>query len=195
MSSVMTSSTSLSLIGRLRDETTRDAAWREFVARYGGLLYHWCRQWGLQASDAEDTAQETLLIILQEIQGFELRPDATFRGWMRTIAQNAWYRLIHRRDRRREDPVETVAGLAARDDLIERFEAMARDELVERAMSQVQAQVDPLAWRAFVLTSLEQRPGVEVAIELGQTPSWVYQARSRIRKQIRQAFAELDREE
>ena len=52
----MASSTSVSLIARLRDQD--GDAWQRLVKLYGPLVYRWCREAGLQASDATDVGQE-----------------------------------------------------------------------------------------------------------------------------------------
>jgi hypothetical protein len=109
------------------------------------------------------------------------------------IATYAWNHLVERDLRRQVGDDSGLTDLAARDDLLGRFDALARQELLDRAMTLVRRQADPLAWHAFELTSQEHRSGVEVAQTLGQTPSWVYQARSRIRRQIQQTMRALDR--
>lgn len=133
------------------------------------MLDQWCQQWSLQASDPEDTAHETLLILLQVFQNFEFWPDATFRDRMRLIAQNAWYRLISHQSQRRASDDDALTGLQARDDLVERFAAMGRQELLERAKERVQRRIAPLAWSDFVLTCLDPNDCAEVAHELGRT--------------------------
>ena len=46
------SPTSASLLARLGDAPRDQAAWRQFVQRYGGQIYGWCRHWKLQEADA-----------------------------------------------------------------------------------------------------------------------------------------------
>jgi WD40 repeat protein len=52
--------TSPTLLGRLRRSPADQAAWAEFVDRYGPRIYAWCRHWGLQEADAQDVAQAVL---------------------------------------------------------------------------------------------------------------------------------------
>ena len=42
------------------------AAWGEFVRRYGGLIYRWCRQRRLQDADAQDVTQTILLRVARQ---------------------------------------------------------------------------------------------------------------------------------
>jgi hypothetical protein len=46
--------TSLTLRGRLRRNPKDQAAWSEFVARYGPRILQRCRGWRFQESDAQD---------------------------------------------------------------------------------------------------------------------------------------------
>ena len=55
------SGTSVTLLGRLREDPKDQAAWNDFVARYQPKILQWCRGWGLQESDANDVTQAVLL--------------------------------------------------------------------------------------------------------------------------------------
>ena len=48
------SRTSVTLLGRLRQDPKDQAAWNDFVARYQPKILEWCRGWRLQESDAHD---------------------------------------------------------------------------------------------------------------------------------------------
>ncbi len=188
-------STAPSLLGRLRREETRDAAWREFVDRYGCLLYQWFAQWGLQPNDADDVAQDTLLIILRTIQESPFEPQTTLRGWMHTIARRTWSQFVERQQRTQRESAggaERLMSLEARDDLIRRFEDLARQELFERAQELVRQRVGPDAWQVFALTCLEHRSADEVAQALGMTLNHLYVTRSRVKALLRQTIQTLD---
>jgi len=49
--------TSPTLLGRLRQQPSDQAAWEQFVDRYGRLILAWCRQARLQDADIEDVTQ------------------------------------------------------------------------------------------------------------------------------------------
>src|SRR5881409_1150777 len=93
------SPTSTSLLGRLRNAPTDQAAWREFVRRYGGQIYGWCRHWGLQESDAQDVTQDVLLKLAAKMRAFTYDPARSFRGWLRTLAHHAWSDFLESRRR------------------------------------------------------------------------------------------------
>src|SRR5438552_17230363 len=53
--------TSPTLLGRLRQQPSDQAAWEQFVERYGRLILAWCRQARLQDADTEDVTQIVLI--------------------------------------------------------------------------------------------------------------------------------------
>ena len=64
--------------------------------------------------------------------------------------------------------------------------------LVSRAYAVVHARVEPQTWEAFRLTACENRPGEEVAAELGMSVTAVFKAKSRVLAFIRQEVRRLD---
>src|SRR5437016_12857723 len=91
--------TSASLLARLRQAPADQQAWGQFVRRYGGQIYGWCRHWGLQEADAEDVTQAVLLRLAEKMRGFAYDPARSFRGWLRTLAQHAWSDYVEGRRR------------------------------------------------------------------------------------------------
>src|SRR5947207_8486533 len=90
MDSASGSRTSPTLLGRLREAPTDQAAWDEFVERYGRKIYAWCRQWNLQEADAEDVTQNVLLKLAEKMQTFDYDRERSFRAWLKTVTRNAW---------------------------------------------------------------------------------------------------------
>jgi RNA polymerase sigma-70 factor (ECF subfamily) len=181
---VSDSVTSTSLLIRLRQTPLDQAAWSQFVQRYGRRVHNWCRRFGLQEADAEDVTQTVLLKLLLAMQTFRYDPALKFRAWLKTVTHHAWQDLI--RSRRvvatggqpaADDPLET---LLARDDLAARLEAEYQQELVERALERVRPRVQPQTWDAFRLTAFDGLSGAEVASRLGMPVTSVYKARSNI---------------
>ena len=79
--------TSTSLLQRIRCRDQQ--AWQRLVEWYGPLVYGWCRHWGMQQCDAQDTIQEVFRVVAAEIEGFRKDGAAgTFRGWLWTIAKH-----------------------------------------------------------------------------------------------------------
>src|ERR1041384_3848949 len=82
--------TRLTLLLQLRQAPSDQAGWEIFVERYGRHIYRWCRQWKLQDADAEDVTQDILLKLTQKLRAFTYDPSRGFRGWLKTVAYNAW---------------------------------------------------------------------------------------------------------
>ncbi len=68
------STTSFSLLLRLGRAPSDQAAWEEFVDRYGAKIYAWCRAWRLQDADAQDVTQAVLAQARRAVTPVCLRP-------------------------------------------------------------------------------------------------------------------------
>src|SRR5262249_20424961 len=84
------SQTTPTLLGRLQQAPSDQAAWSEFVDRYGPRIYRWCRHWGLQENDAEEVTQIVLIKLVEKLRTFRYDPARSFRGWLRTLTYHAW---------------------------------------------------------------------------------------------------------
>src|SRR3954470_24559076 len=78
------------LLAQLRQAPSDQAGWDEFVECYGRHIYRWCRQWKLQDADAGALPQDILLKLTQKLRAFAYDPSRSFRGWLKTVAHNAW---------------------------------------------------------------------------------------------------------
>src|SRR5262245_14016705 len=188
------SQTSVTLLGRLRQEGTDQAAWVEFVRRYGPKICGWCRQWALQESDAQDVAQEVLLKLAAKLRSFTYDPSRSFRGWLKTLTHHAWCDFVESRRRGGDGRIawEQLESLAAGQDLLQRLDEDFDRELADEAMARVQVRVAPHTWQAFRLTAVEDLSGAEAAERLSMTVAMVFIAKSRVQKMVR---AEIERME
>ena len=84
-----TSTTSITLLNRIRANREDETAWRDFVKRYGTRIYQWCQNRKLQPNDAEDVTQDVLLKLAIQFEKFEYDPNRSFRGWLRRVTENA----------------------------------------------------------------------------------------------------------
>jgi RNA polymerase sigma-70 factor (ECF subfamily) len=185
------------LLGRLRQDPTDQAAWDEFVERYGRHIYRWCRQWRLQDADAEDVTQDILLKLAQKLRTFVYDPARSFRGWLKTVAHHAWRDFV---DGRRPAPAATgdshvselIQSLEAREDLVRKLEEAFDHELLEAAKVQVRLRVAPHTWEAFRLVALEGLPVAEVAERVHMQVAMVYVAKSKVQKMLQEEIAKLE---
>jgi RNA polymerase sigma-70 factor (ECF subfamily) len=94
MSVATNSVTSTTLLVRLQQSPSDEAAWAEFVERYGQRIHGWCLNWGLQEADAQDVSQTVLLKLLKAVQDFRYDPEQKFRAWLKTVTHHAWRDLV-----------------------------------------------------------------------------------------------------
>jgi RNA polymerase sigma-70 factor (ECF subfamily) len=191
-------STSITLLSRLRHCPTDEAAWQEFVRRYGPTIGRWCRRWGLQDADADDVTQNVLLRLAKQLRGFEYRAPGRFRAWLRRVAHGAWCDYL---DSGRPPGAagsgdsnvhQLLHSVAARDDFLQHLEEEATRQLLQEAMEQVRPRVQAQTWEAFRLVALEGLSGAEAAARLQMSPGGVYVARCRVQKMLQDEMARLD---
>jgi RNA polymerase sigma factor (sigma-70 family) len=190
-------STRPSLLIRLRDDSANEQAWDQFVELYGRQILTWCRQWQLQEADAQDVTQMVLLKLVKHLPGFVYDPARSFRGWLRTLTENAWKDFIADQQRGGRGSGDSGVGsllqsLQARDDLVKLLEQAYDQELLALAMSDVRQRVQEHTWNAFQLTALEHVPAEEVAERLGMRIATVYRARSVVQNMLRESVAARD---
>ena len=188
--------TSATLLGRLRRCPVDEAAWGEFVDRYGPRIYAWCRAWHLQEADAQDVTQAVLVRLAEKMRSFEYDPRRSFRGWLKTLARHAWDDLRQAHGRHAPGTgdtrvLEQLHTLEARDDLATQLAQEFDQELLEEAMARVQLRVQPHTWEAFRLTAQEGLSGAEAAARLGMKVATVFVARGKVQNLLREEVRRL----
>jgi RNA polymerase sigma-70 factor (ECF subfamily) len=189
--------TSPTLLGRLGQEPTNQAAWEEFVERYGRRIYAWCRQWGLQDADAQDVTQMVLTRLAQRLRTFAYDSSGSFRGWLRTLTHHAWCDFVAARERpgrgSGDSAVEScLHTVEARADLLAVLEEAFDRELFDEASARVRLRVSPRIWDAFRLTALEGQSGAEAAAQLGMQIAAVFKAKSRVQRLLQEEVRKLE---
>jgi RNA polymerase sigma factor (sigma-70 family) len=190
------SATDVTLLARLGRDPHDQAAWGDFVGRYGPKILLWCRRWNLQEADAEDVTQDVLLKLNSRMASFSYEASGSFRAWLKTLAHHAWRDLVDERRRAGIGSGESRMGaflesLEAGDDLAEELQEEFRRELMDRAMVRVKARVASRAWEAFRLTALGGWSGAATAAQLRMKVAQVYLAKSRITKRIQAEIRKL----
>jgi RNA polymerase sigma-70 factor (ECF subfamily) len=173
------------------------AAWAEFIDRYGRKIYGWCLRWGLRREDAQDVTQVVLLKLVRRMKDFTYDPTRRFRAWLKTVTHHAWRDFV---DGRHSTPIARggdagwaqLQCLAARDDLSRELEGLFDLELLETAMQRVRQRAAPHTWMAFSMTAVEGIPAPEVARRLGMKVSRVWAARSVIQQRLQEECRRLE---
>lgn len=177
-----------SLVVRLQ---RREAiAWNQWVELYSPLVFSWCREMGLDSTNASDVMQEVFLAVDRNISRYRKIPGQAFRGWMWTITRNK----IRDFARRKLRQFEATGGSSAHQVLLQRAES---DEVVEptsdreshqllhRALEQIKPLIAPHTWEAFWRSVVHGEPTAQIAADLSLTPNSVRQARSRVLRRLR----------
>jgi RNA polymerase sigma factor (sigma-70 family) len=186
------SRTSITLLQRVSRSSDDPAAWDEFDRQYRPKFHQWCRGWGVQEADAEDVTQLVLSKLLKVLGGFKYDPTRSFRGWLKTVARHVWSDLRERPDHVAVASDSLILSVEAHADLQARLEATYDFELLELAMNNVRARVEPTTWEAFQLTAIEGLSAAEAAQRLVVAVGNVYVAKHRVQKLLQQEIADLE---
>ena len=188
------SKTSPTLLGRLAVAPPDQAAWSEFVDRYGPRILLWCRAWGLQEADTLDTSQAVLAKLSVQLRTFRYDRSRSFRGWLRSVVRTAVRDALAARrltGTGTTDMLERMASVEARDDLVRRLDEEFDLELLEVATAIVRARVTAKSWGAYQLTAVEGRAASQVAEMLGMRVGAVYQAKSSVIQMLQDEVRKL----
>ncbi len=197
MASEVSTSTNPTLLHRLRLHPTDEAAWRQFVDRYGKQIYSWCRRWKLQDADASDVTQGVLLKLARRLQTFEYDPRQSFRAWLQTITRHALHDFYAARasgpaTASEAEAVDALLGVESRDDLLARLQSVFDLELLEAARLRVRLRVQSHTWQAYQLTAEQDVSADEAARRLGLAITAVYAAKCRVLKMLQDEIAALE---
>jgi RNA polymerase sigma-70 factor (ECF subfamily) len=198
MDAACSSSTSPTLLGRLRQDPADAQAWSTFVLRYGPRIHAWCRQWRLQEADAQDVTQDVLVKLVARLRTFRYDRAGSFRGWLKTVTYHAWRDSLHRRQRAGQGSGDSAVlaalhSLEAGEDLTRRLEQEFDLELLEEAAARVRLRVQPHTWEAYRLLTEESLTVAEVAGRLGMQVAMVFVARSKVKRMLREQVRHLER--
>lgn len=177
-----------SLLLRLADASD-GVAWREFLEVYERAIFRFACSRGLQPADAEDVTQRVLAAVVDKVQSWEPEVNrGSFGAWLfrvtRNLAAKTWNdRMTQPLQYDELDAPEAIPGVSASDATL--FQTEYRRALFHWAADRVRDQVQPVTWRAFWLTAVEQQAASSVAKELHISVASVYTAKCRMLSRIR----------
>jgi RNA polymerase sigma factor (sigma-70 family) len=188
--------TSVTLLGRLSRLPYDQAAWGDFVARYGRQIHHWCRRWELRQADAEDVTQMVLLILARRMRTFAYDPAGSFRAWLKTVTQRAIGDFLEAQENAsrgngQNSVLHVIENMEARQDLEQRLAEEFDLELLEEARARVRLRVEPTTWRAYRLMMERGWSGARVAAELGLKVAAVFVYAGRVRAKLQAEIRRL----
>jgi RNA polymerase sigma-70 factor, ECF subfamily len=170
--------------------------WREFDSIYRPMLFAFLGKQGLPQRDASDIVQDIFVKLLGKIQTYD-REQCKFRTWLFAVAHHA---LVDHA-RRRATYKKALDGWAANmlsaspsDSLkmAEEWVKLHRSKILKYALESVRDRTKPKSWACFEQRLLRDRPGVEIAAELGIEPSTVFVNAHRVLMRVRAVCQEFD---
>jgi RNA polymerase sigma factor (sigma-70 family) len=174
-----------SLLIRLRDSQDDDA-WRSFSHLYGPLIFSFLRRRSLQDQDAAEVMQESLLQISKSIQNFSYQPErGRFRAWVNCVVRSKlceFYRKQQRQPRLQPLTLESVSASACEGV----WNDVWMEHVVSAALARVQQRLQGPTWTAFRRVWLEFANPADVAGELDRDIAWIYLAKSRGLRMLRE---------
>jgi RNA polymerase sigma-70 factor (ECF subfamily) len=184
------SATRPSLLLRIRKPDDAEA-WETFVRVYGPLIYRHCRGRGLQDADAAEVTQEVLLQVSRSIRRFDYRPDyGRFRDWLGTLTRQRINRFLKRKAGRIEAQADSLDAAGIEDIAAPEHDTQWTEEfqahILKTALVRVRPHFEEHTWQAFQGVWLEGQSATDVAAALGQKLEWVYMAKSRVLKRLRE---------
>ncbi len=188
--------TSLTLIERVQKFPPDGEAWDEFVRRYHPMIRAWCVKWGLQASDADDVAQDVLVKLMTAMRNFRYDPSRSFHGWLKTVTHHALSDFLAGRGK---EPGQVATDLSianlveASDDLKRELESLFDRDLFQMALRRVQKRVKPVTWESFRLMALEGLSGQQAGEQLQIPVAHVFVAKNRVQKLLQEEIKIMKR--
>ena len=171
-------------------------AWHRLVSVFGPIVYRWCRASSVPASDAPDVVQEVFATVARGISDFERQKSAgSFRSWLATITRSRTADYFRRAAKQQAAAGGTEAMLAmqrhaeAVDSTI--THANLQSTISHQLLAQTKTEFEPSTWDAFWQTTIEGKSAGEVAQSTGLSRASVYQAKSRVLRNLRQRMVEL----
>lgn len=189
--------TSVGFLERLTVESDSDS-WQRLVDLYSPLIYGWLRRYSVPHQDADDLAQNVLLVVLRELPAFRHNGRVgSFRAWLRKITSNRlrafWVAQKHRSlPAGGSSFVNMLEQLEDPNSGISRLWNQEHDQyLAERLLQLIEPEFEPSTWRAFCRVVKDGQSAPVAANELGLSVNAVLIAKSRVLKRLREEARDL----
>jgi RNA polymerase sigma-70 factor (ECF subfamily) len=197
-----TSATLLDAVG----SSDSEAAWRRFVKVYEPMLYRWLRIRGMPDHLATEVLSDVFLKLVGHMSHFVYDNSGSFRGWLRTVTENAANDLEKKAYRRYERVVDfqnpTVSFRCSRlaGDMAEPLEEFLEEmdfhvRLANVVVERVRKRISLKTWEAFYLTEVQGESCEDVGMRLNMKPGSVYVARFRVRNYLRTEAEKMQAED
>lgn len=191
------SNTSLTLLELIKQDDD-PLAWQRMVNLYHPLLIQWIKRLGGREEDADDLAQEVLLIVTKKLSEFEHAGRVgAFRSWLKNIARNCLLKFW--REKKGQ-----LAGTGATefqhhlnqlaDDtspLSQLWNQEYEEFVLASVLKHIQPEFQSQTWMIFQRVAMAGETPNEVAEDLGVTTNTIFIAKSRVMARLRLAGKHL----
>jgi len=191
-----------SLLARMKDWDDQKS-WQDFFNTYWRLIYAVALQAGLNASEAEEVVQETVLVVARKIADFKNDPAfGSFKSWLMVITRRRIADQFRRRPPVTESTHRRPDG-TTRTGTIERvpdpaslqldhiWEEQWEKNLFSVAMENVKNRVSPKQFLLFQEQVLKELPAPKVAQKYDLNLAQVYMARYRVSRLLKKELRKL----
>ena len=191
--------TSKTLLDKLQSGDA--VSWTEFFDRYWGIIISLGNLKGLTPEECDDLVQEVMLCFFKNSKTFVFNPQiARFRTYFGRIIQARIFDLLRRRyqSNRLASGMEEPDGpeLETPDFLLnEALLCEWRKLLLEDALALLRKRVAPETYLAFDLHMRQALPVEEVMRTLSVNRQFVYTAKTRCLKTLKQIIADWNRQD
>ena len=191
--------TSKTLLDKLQSGDA--VSWTEFFDRYRGIIISLGNLKGLTPEECDDLVQEAMLFFFPNSKSFVFNPQiARFRTYFGRIIQARIFDLLRRRyqSNRLASGMEEPDGpeLETPDFLLnEALLCEWRKLLLEDALALLRKRVAPETYLAFDLHMRQALPVEEVMRTLSVNRQFVYTAKTRCLKTLKQIIADWNRQD
>ena len=195
--------TRVTLLRRLQ-ELEGEQGWQEFFDIYWLFIFRNAMAAGLNESDAEDVAQQTLVAVWKGLPAFRYDPErAAFKTWLIDILK---CRIVDLRRKQARRPTVALAGEDTGTAPMERvpdpasvephtqWDAEWEANLVRAARERVWKRLSQRERQIYEYYESRERNVGDTARDLGITSARVYVARYRVEKELRKEIEHLRKE-
>jgi|SRR5678816_1488844 RNA polymerase sigma-70 factor (ECF subfamily) len=200
----MMDETRKSLLARLKTASNNND-WEALYEQYSAIILSFCLKQGLDEFGARDVLQETMILLMRKLPGFEYDPQkGRFRNWLLALVAGK-VRDAHRRARRHQfvaldanSDVDRSLGhdaVAPAADCSKALEETWMQGLVEEALRRIQRDPKTKAetfdvFHAYVIAG---NSVPDVARQFRLQENAVYQIKNRLLKRLRDEILQLER--
>lgn len=175
--------TSASLLSGLRktsQPSLYETCWERFIDQYTPLIYHWCRQSGLNHHETEEITQQLMCRLVRALKNYRYDEQQKFRSWLFVCTRNVIFRFWTDQAKRKSDPSTDLNQLGQGQSLVDFLNQTYDREFELEARRRVRNKIGERDWNVFLALTETAEDASDVAHKLKLTVANVYKIKSRV---------------